>query len=114
MTEFNIKKFLLIKKKIENPLWFTFQARSLLMKVNRIRSLPLRDSLFSIRDKYLKQKLHVEHSLSSTTEEIRMRSSGSLKEGEISCLGEKGTSVKAGYTASRTRRINRNSLGGQG
>lgn len=46
---------LLIKKKIKIHS-FTLYARSLLMKLNRIQSLLSRDSLFSITDKYLKQK----------------------------------------------------------
>ena len=43
-----------------------------------------------------------------------MRSTGSLKEGEINYPGGKGAAGKAGHTASRSRKINRNSLGGQG
>lgn len=88
---FTIKtKQLCLGKRNGSPLCFTLSVRSLLMKLNRIQSLPSRDSVFSTIDKYLKQDIHVAHSLSSTTKERWVRSTGNSKEGEISCAAGEG------------------------
>lgn len=110
-----IQTTLLMKKKMEIHC-FTLQVRSLLLKLNRIQSLPSRDSVFRTIDKYLKQSIHVAHSLSSTMKEQWVRSTGNQGGRSHLCCWGRAVRSQAGLAKQVTLAygLEIDSLGGQG